>query len=191
MYRKNACAHVAVATCNFEFCLQPKNFSLGLAHRSRWRGDGKERADMPTASDVNGGGKRPSDRTASERERPLAALGSFEQPESSCHLLSIRHYVTALGCLPPFPCSVTHSHQGRLALPPASVGSVRIRPSIPSASTPPKKEIVFHTIRSKWDSKCTGHPFMACTWLRECCRHVEAEVVSNSRNKLHQTTYHS
>ena len=91
--------------CNFEFCLQPKNFSLGLAHRSRWRGDGKERADMPTASDVNGGGKRPSDRTASERERPLAALGSFEQPESSCHLLSIRHYVTALGCLPPFPCS--------------------------------------------------------------------------------------
>ena len=59
---------------------------------------------MPTTAsdDVNGGGKRPS-----ERERPLATLGSFEQPESSCHLLSIRHYVTAPGCLPPFPCSVT------------------------------------------------------------------------------------
>ena len=28
-----------------------------------------------------------------------------------------------------------------------------------------------------------------CTWLRECYRQVEAEVVSNSRNKLHQTTY--
>ena len=27
------------------------------------------------------------------------------------------------------------------------------------------------------------------TWLRECSRQVEAEVVSNSRNKLHQTTY--
>ena len=30
---------------------------------------------------------------------------------------------------------------------------------------------------------------MACTRLRESCRQVEAEVVSNSRNKLHQTTY--
>ena len=28
-----------------------------------------------------------------------------------------------------------------------------------------------------------------CMWLRECRRQVEAEVVSNSRNKLHQTTY--
>ena len=28
-----------------------------------------------------------------------------------------------------------------------------------------------------------------CTWLRECCRQVEAEVVSNSKNQLHQTTY--
>ena len=28
-----------------------------------------------------------------------------------------------------------------------------------------------------------------CTWLRECCRQVEAELISNSRNKLHQTTY--
>ena len=27
-----------------------------------------------------------------------------------------------------------------------------------------------------------------CVWLRECCRQVEAEVVSNSRNKLCQTT---
>ena len=28
------------------------------------------------------------------------------------------------------------------------------------------------------------------TWLRECCRQVEAEVVSNSSsNKLHLTTY--
>ena len=27
------------------------------------------------------------------------------------------------------------------------------------------------------------------TWLRERSRQVEAEVVSNSRNKLHQTTY--
>ena len=27
------------------------------------------------------------------------------------------------------------------------------------------------------------------TWLRECCRQVEAEVISNSTSKLHQTTY--
>ena len=28
-----------------------------------------------------------------------------------------------------------------------------------------------------------------CVWFWECCRQVEADVVSNSRNKLHQTTY--
>ena len=28
-----------------------------------------------------------------------------------------------------------------------------------------------------------------CTWLGECCRLFEAEEVSNSRNKIHQTTY--
>ena len=27
----------------------------------------------------------------------------------------------------------------------------------------------------------TKHPFMACMWLRESCRQIEAEVVSNSR----------
>ena len=30
---------------------------------------------------------------------------------------------------------------------------------------------------------------MVGTWLGECCRQVEAEEVSNSRNKIHQTTY--
>ena len=29
---------------------------------------------------------------------------------------------------------------------------------------------------------------MVRTWLRECCRQIEAEVVSNSREKFHQTT---
>ena len=28
-----------------------------------------------------------------------------------------------------------------------------------------------------------------CTWLRQCFRQVEAGVISNSRNKIHQTTY--
>ena len=28
-----------------------------------------------------------------------------------------------------------------------------------------------------------------CTWLGECCRQVEAEEVSNGRNKIHQTMY--
>ena len=35
----------------------------------------------------------------------------------------------------------------------------------------------------------TGRPLLACTWFRECSRQVEAEVVSNSRKQLHQTTY--
>ena len=35
----------------------------------------------------------------------------------------------------------------------------------------------------------TGPGNNTCTWLRECCTKVEAEVVSNSRNQLHQTTY--
>ena len=30
---------------------------------------------------------------------------------------------------------------------------------------------------------------ITCKWLRECCRHVEAEVISNSSSKLHQTMY--
>ena len=30
---------------------------------------------------------------------------------------------------------------------------------------------------------------MVGTWLGECCRQVEAEELSNSRNKIHQTTY--
>ena len=30
---------------------------------------------------------------------------------------------------------------------------------------------------------------MIGTWLGECCRQVEAEDVSNSGNKIHQTTY--
>ena len=54
----------------------------------------------------------------------------------------------------------------------------------------------------KWVSICTtmviwatispSHTegeIMVGTWLGECCRQVEAEEVSNSRNKIHQTTY--
>ena len=36
---------------------------------------------------------------------------------------------------------------------------------------------------------CTELRKFPCTRLRECCRQVEAEVITNSRNKLHQTTY--
>ena len=32
------------------------------------------------------------------------------------------------------------------------------------------------------------HPQMVCSWFWECCRQVEAGVVSNSSNKFHQTT---
>ena len=35
----------------------------------------------------------------------------------------------------------------------------------------------------------TGPGNNTCTWLQECCRLVEAEVVSNSRMQPHQTTY--
>ena len=34
---------------------------------------------------------------------------------------------------------------------------------------------------------CTELRKFLCTWLGECCRQVEAEVVSNSRKKTHQT----
>ena len=33
----------------------------------------------------------------------------------------------------------------------------------------------------------TGRSFKACMWLREFCWQVEAEVVRNSYNKIHQT----
>ena len=35
----------------------------------------------------------------------------------------------------------------------------------------------------------TEGEIMVGTWLGECCRQVEAEEVSNSRNKIHQTMY--
>ena len=35
----------------------------------------------------------------------------------------------------------------------------------------------------------TEPEIMVGTWLGECCRQVETEEVSNSRNKIHQTTY--
>ena len=38
-----------------------------------------------------------------------------------------------------------------------------------------------------WGTQCTGYLYKAIRRLRECCRQVEAEVVSNSRNKIHQT----
>ena len=34
---------------------------------------------------------------------------------------------------------------------------------------------------------CTEIGLSLGTWFRECCRQVEADVVSNSRNKLHET----
>ena len=35
--------------------------------------------------------------------------------------------------------------------------------------------------------KFTGLGFIAISRLRECCKHVLAEVVRNSRSKIHQT----
>ena len=37
--------------------------------------------------------------------------------------------------------------------------------------------------------KSTGLGNNTCMWLQECCRQVEAEVLSKSRKKHHQTTY--
>ena len=39
-----------------------------------------------------------------------------------------------------------------------------------------------------WGSYTELRKFL-CMWLRECCRQVEAEVISNSRNNIHHTTY--
>ena len=139
------------ATLNFACRL--KTFSPHSLARVEMEKRG--RADMPTASDVNGGGKRPSER---ESERGLWPHWDHLNSRKAAAI-----YCPSVIMLPPsavslpFPVrSQAHSHQGRLAFPPASVGSARIRPSIPSALTPPKKKIVFHTIRSRWDSKCTA-----------------------------------
>ena len=151
MRRKNACAHVAVATCNFEFRLPPQNFFLGLARSWRWKREGGHADDC----------------IGCEWRRKKAERGSERGLWPHWDHLNSRKaaaiYCPSVIMLPPsavslpFPVrSQAHSHQGRLAFPPASVGSARIRPSIPSALTPPKKEIVFHTIRSRWDSKCTA-----------------------------------
>ena len=35
----------------------------------------------------------------------------------------------------------------------------------------------------------TGPGISTCTWLRECCGQVEAEVISCRRSKLHQTSF--
>ena len=37
------------------------------------------------------------------------------------------------------------------------------------------------------ETHTTGLPYKAVSRLRECCRQVEAEDVSNIRNKIHQT----
>ena len=44
-------------------------------------------------------------------------------------------------------------------------------------------------VEKRYVSINTELSIFLCTCLRECCRQVEAEVISNSRNKLHQTTY--
>ena len=42
-------------------------------------------------------------------------------------------------------------------------------------------------ILSTLDEDCTGNLYKAVPRLRECCGQVEAEEVSNSRSKIHQT----
>ena len=95
---------VHLATLNFGCRLG--TFFFGLSrHTLYWMEMEKERAENSTAPNVKGGTttrERSGDRDRQRQpDRPLAAFGSFEQPESSCHLLSI-HHVTALD-LPPAP----------------------------------------------------------------------------------------
>ena len=53
--------------------------------------------------------------------------------------------------------------------------------------TPPTLPVVRKFTQSPLMKSGTGRPQMDHTWLQECCRQIEAEVVSNSRNnKLHQ-----
>ena len=51
------------------------------------------------------------------------------------------------------------------------------------------KILLVHLWSGEVFSCCTEPRKFVCTWLRECYRQVEAEVISYSRSKLHQTTY--
>ena len=48
---------------------------------------------------------------------------------------------------------------------------------------------VIHGIRISEQTTYTEPKKSLYMWLGECCRQVEAEEVSNSRNKIHQTMY--
>ena len=45
-----------------------------------------------------------------------------------------------------------------------------------------------HTLRTSLHTHTEVRKSL-CTWLRDCSRQDEADVISNSRNKFHQTTY--
>ena len=51
-------------------------------------------------------------------------------------------------------------------------------------SRPPPSSSV---LAVSYSHNCTGLDYKVIPRLRECCRQVEAEVVSNSSNKIHQT----
>ena len=105
------------------------------------------------------------------------------------------NFVTSFACcfLPKLACSI-HTTWTKLFSWPLYTSACKFQ--LPYSERSLNDPLVFNRLGG--GSKVQSLPFhflhteprkFLCTWLRECCRQVEAEVISNSRNKLHQTTY--
>ena len=70
-------------------------------------------------------------------------------------------------------------------LPPIEDGDSTVK--VPSGDITANTKILQRFNGVNQNGKSTGPVNNTCKWLRECCRQVDAEVVSNSRNQLHQT----
>ena len=69
-----------------------------------------------------------------------------------------------------------------------SVGSVRLGEHITLNPINTYVSLVEPSWKQVAEPECTELRKSLRTWLRECFRQVKAEVISNSNNKLHQTT---
>ena len=102
-----------------------------------------------------------------------------------CHSLERNHAISlvsicissALVILPSLPPSLTSSSE----LDPFP-SAVRVRYGENLKTAKCKTRCNRSTLNKRSD--CTGRPQNAHTWLRECCRQVEAGMVSNSRHQF-------
>ena len=124
----------------------------------------------------------------------LTLTSTWRQPWSVCRRLpqSFEFARQSRSHPPLSTCRTSSSSPCGTARTPLASSSDSTRTPRPSSSTrggPSKWRICLLFVLYAVLCWCSGHLLMACTRLRECCRQVEAEVVSKSRNTLHQTTY--